>query len=1033
MHKPLLTRFAWASTMCAVAFAATSTAKATIYLEMSYDSDPFLSKPEQIYAINAAAATWSHWLVGTIEMQLNFDIKHDANQGVAGMTSEFVSANGQMQHRALWKFRNNILNDDERDATMYVNADLTDWYAPGRGPTEEFLDWYARTGGKTPAGHYDLTTIAIHELGHALGHGASYNNAIAQWGLNDDGVLRLQPLDAFLRDHNGLAPIAGTGSAFDVTEGVTFVGPRAQAALGGPVPIYSPDPFSVSSLSHTAVVDPSNANLEIGITNPFARKGFAQHGLFDFERGIFEDLGWQFRTPANLHINTWWGQDDIRNGLVAAGDTIPTAQWHDGSHWWGTESTGELLRGLPPFATTNVHFHMEEAQSDYRLEVHRNAEIATLRMGGADDARALIEIYNGTLHVNTQEFATIIGDLAGQSSEIVVSGFQSGLNVGAALTVGQFGSGGLTILLGASVENTDAIIGLGSDSVGTVLLQGAGSTWINHGDISVGHSGQGLLLVKAGTTVASDRGFIGNNPNWRNSPDWRGTVSIEGVDATWLSDEIQVGSLGHGSLRVENSGSVDSPRGFIGASAGAHGTVTIKGMDSNWTNDETLIIGQSGEGKLVIEAGGSASQSVAVVGYAVGSTGDVSVTGFQSELQVAEDLTVGQRGAGSLTIEGGGAVDNQDGIVALESGSTGSVAVGGTGSRWINTGNVIVGYSGEADLEIHDSASVVSTRGVIGQNFGSMGTIWVEGEGATWTSDELQVGTSGFGSGLVENGGTVATDLAVIGTLAAGNGQVTVRGSGSTWTNSGQLSVGGQGDGLLRATGGGRVASARGLVGASANSDGIVQVVGDGSTWTNSEYLVIGFSGEGSLRVDTGASVSQPQAFIGYGAGSTGSVEVVGAGSTVSSGSLIEVGREGAGMLTIESGGVVNTSFGFIGSMTGSTGAVTITGNGSELRATGSLFVGGSASQSGGTGTLMVNDGARVVANTVHIWSSGTLGGDAAVQANVTNGGRVRPGDSPGRLDIVGNYAQQTGGALDIELGGSIPELQYDALHVTGT
>jgi len=59
--------------------------------------------------------------------------------------------------------------------------------------------------------------------------------------------------------------------------------------------------------------------------------------------------------------------------------------------------------------------------------------------------------------------------------------------------------------------------------------------------------------------------------------------------------------------------------------------------------------------------------------------------------------------------------------------------------------------------------------------------------------------------------------------------------------------------------------------------------------------------------------------------------------------------------------------------------------------------------------------------------------GGSTITGNVSNAGAtVRPGMSPGTLNIVGNYTQSAGGSLDIELGGTGAG-QFDVLAVTGT
>jgi len=56
------------------------------------------------------------------------------------------------------------------------------------------------------------------------------------------------------------------------------------------------------------------------------------------------------------------------------------------------------------------------------------------------------------------------------------------------------------------------------------------------------------------------------------------------------------------------------------------------------------------------------------------------------------------------------------------------------------------------------------------------------------------------------------------------------------------------------------------------------------------------------------------------------------------------------------------------------------------------------------------------------ILTGGRLAGTNTLTGSVTNsGGTVGPGVSPGKLTITGNYGQGSGGAMEIELGGTVP------------
>ena len=65
---------------------------------------------------------------------------------------------------------------------------------------------------------------------------------------------------------------------------------------------------------------------------------------------------------------------------------------------------------------------------------------------------------------------------------------------------------------------------------------------------------------------------------------------------------------------------------------------------------------------------------------------------------------------------------------------------------------------------------------------------------------------------------------------------------------------------------------------------------------------------------------------------------------------------------------------------------------------------------------------------------NGSLIGVGTVTGNVINGGQVSPGGvgKAGVLNITGNYTQNAGGILNIDLGGTTAGTQFDQLAVTG-
>jgi hypothetical protein len=110
------------------------------------------------------------------------------------------------------------------------------------------------------------------------------------------------------------------------------------------------------------------------------------------------------------------------------------------------------------------------------------------------------------------------------------------------------------------------------------------------------------------------------------------------------------------------------------------------------------------------------------------------------------------------------------------------------------------------------------------------------------------------------------------------------------------------------------------------------------------------------------------------------------------------------GSLTLENGRTLTTADGFTNA-----GAVTV-GSGSAVNATGNY------TQTGGS---TVVNGALTAHTTVAV-NGGSLSGSGVINANVTNGAQVTPGDAPAILTINGTYNQTAAGALNIQIGGTL-------------
>ncbi len=316
------------------------------------------------------------------------------------------------------------------------------------------------------------------------------------------------------------------------------------------------------------------------------------------------------------------------------------------------------------------------------------------------------------------------------------------------------------------------------------------------------------------------------------------------------------------------------------------------------------------------------------------------------------------------------------------------------------------------------------------------------------------------GSVLVENGGALTTSGSGVGRVAfttpvggvSAPPLVSVLGSGSRWIENGTLSIG-----LL--------------------SQGQV-IIADGASFQGAQSVIVGTLGQ--INIGTGglAGTFNAPAITNNGVinfnftdATTLSAQVSGSGQIVKlgSGTLILTGNNtysggttiSAGTLQLGNGGTTGSvtgnviddgilafdrsdsvTFGGVISGTGSvvklgTGTLTLTGTNTYTGATtvnaGSLIVDGSIASAGTTtvnaGSLIV-DGSIASAQTL-VNAGGLLGGHGSLGGSLVNSGIVSPGDSPGTLTVNGNYIQNAGGTLRIQIAG-LAASQHDLLAVNG-
>jgi len=261
---------------CLIATLATSSA--AINFEFTYTgTGGFLDETEgaaRQAALQAAANTLGSYFAenATITFTVNSYTTNNTTLASAGSDTYYYVGVADFYknvvHEKITSGEDN--NDGDPDGTINWN-----WqHSWGVGPT-------------VPLGQYDMASVAMHEILHAMG----FASMVGAPGTNNDTIV-WSPFDRYLVDSTGAALVsaAGVWQGLDtaLTSGLYFNGPNAMAANGGnPVALYAPASWSGgSSASH---VDFSEGLM---IMNPSITSGDATEGFGAIEIAMLKDLGY---------------------------------------------------------------------------------------------------------------------------------------------------------------------------------------------------------------------------------------------------------------------------------------------------------------------------------------------------------------------------------------------------------------------------------------------------------------------------------------------------------------------------------------------------------------------------------------------------------------------------------------------------------------------------------------------------------------------------------------------------------------------
>ena len=489
---------------------------------------------------------------------------------------------------------------------------------------------------------------------------------------------------------------------------------------------------------------------------------------------------------------------------------------------------------------------------------------------------------------------------AGNSGTIAPPGFANA----ATLLV----ENGATLTEGSYVD-----IAATAGSAGIATVQSAGIWNIGSSGIGIGYGGAGTLNILSAGTVA----VVGGISLGSTLATASGTLTVSGANSLVTTPGgASVGRTGQGLMNILNGGTVafTGTRGITaGVSVGSVGTITVGGTGAAalltlGASATGIAVGGAGQGTLAVSTGGTIQMGGTgglAAGQSLTGTGLITVNGFGALINMgtnAGGLSIGQAGSSSstLTVLNGGTILNAGtgGVsVGQLAGAVGLIQVSGQGALLNNTSTTAgmsVGQAGTGTLLVMAGGGVtIGAQGLsIGVTATGQGTVTVDN--GTLSAAGITVGDYGAGSLGVNNGGVInaGTNTISIGNQPGGSGSVTVGGNGAR-VNAGNLNIASSGTtaSTLTINTGGTVSGSGtlnvGSHGTLTMAGGILSVTGA----AQNNGLIQGFGTLAAGPANNGTIAVSGGRLVINGSESGTGTDTIGNGATLEEGSALGFGQ----------------------------------------------------------------------------------------------------------------------------------------------
>ncbi|MGD9723817.1 MAG: beta strand repeat-containing protein [Pirellulales bacterium] len=719
----------------------------------------------------------------------------------------------------------------------------------------------------------------------------------------------------------------------------------------------------------------------------------------------------------------------------------------------GAGSGGTVeLDSLPSLTAATVFFSTTGTGSVLDLSALTGVSDPTLNSGlffesgGALVAPLLTNYNGGTISVESQSVSlSQLTNIDGSRLVADANGILTLPNVtsytvpasGFALFEADGANAKLDLTSITSITNTTGSVDINALAGGTIELDGLATLAAR--DIDLQSDGPGSTLNLSALTSASDSTLTSSllieNGGTLTAPLWTtyngGIITVNNQSATLSSftniDNSNLTAGANGILTLPNLASYTLPasgsKTFLATGAGSKLDLTAL----------TSLTGASGSLNVLATSGGT----IELDGLPSTTARDLNfeTDGAASTLNLSALTSINDSTSlGNLLIENGGTltaplwttynggtitVNNQSASLAnFTNLDNSSLFAGANGILTLpNLASYVLPASGTksfqasgagSKLDLTALTSITGTTGGLDVNALSGGTIELDGLAST-TARDIDFEVDGATSTLNLSALTSINDSTALGTLLIENNGTLVAPLWSTY-NGGTVTVNNQSVSLANFTN---------LDNSSltAGANGVLTLPNLASyALPASGSKAFQASGAGSkLDLTALTSITGTTGGLDVNALSGGTIELDGLPSTTARD--IDLQANGATSLLVASA---------LATWSDST-------NLSSLTATS----GGSVNLTAGTAALTgvsvsIPSGGIVNVGTLQLNTNSPISGSGTLNGHLTANNFVRPGTSPGRLTVNGDYAQTATGTLAIELTGLAPATQYDQLAVNG-